>query len=97
MSRIANRFKEIKEQQNQGDSVEESKTSISIRVDDLNLYYIEKLRAEIGGSRSGVVQELVCEGVAEALEALGFDMETLSANFTEEIFKKQKASKKGAK
>lgn len=92
MSRIADRINEIKSAQGMEEFLEKKKVSITIRVEDFTLHCIDKLVNEIGGTRSGVAHEMVSEGVLDALEGLGYNLDDLQKVYWEE-FKSQKEAK----
>lgn len=96
MSRIAERMNEIKASQEHDVMHEEKKTAITIRVEDFTLFCIEKLRSDIGGSRSAMVLEIVSEGVIDGLEGLGHTIDSLQLEYLEErkaLFSAQKEVK----
>ena len=96
MSRIAERINEIKASQEHDEMREEKKTAITIRVEEFTLFCIEKLRSDIGGSRSAMVLEIVSEGVIDGLEGLGHTMDSLKTEYLEEskkLFLAQKEAK----
>lgn len=93
MSRIADRMKEIRSRVGEEEFIENKKTSISIRVEDFTLYCIDKLSQELEGSRSGIVLEIVSEGVLDGLEALGHTLDTLQVEYVQENAKRAKDRK----
>lgn len=93
MSRIGDRIKEIKMNQEMDVMDEEKKTSISIRVEDFTLFCIEKLIQEIGGSRAAICLEMVKEGVLDGLEPLGHTLDSLQVDYIVECKKRHEARK----
>lgn len=94
MSRISDRINEIKNAQEMGDVAEKKKISITIRVEDFTIHCIDKLMEEIGGSRSGIALEMVSEGVLDALEGLGYNLDELQESYLSASMEKSKKEAK---
>jgi hypothetical protein len=79
MSRIAQMAEEMKRSMEEDIHRGSKKVAVSLRLDTFTIHCVDFFAKEVGSSRSAVCQELLAEGVLEALEALGFEMIDLQA------------------
>lgn len=97
MSRIKAMIQEAKAYAGM-DLTDKTKTTISLRVHDFTLFCIDKLVAELDGTRASVCLSLVEEGVLDGLEALGHTEESIKAEWMAKREKEfEAARKKGGK
>lgn len=87
MSRIADSIKEFLASKESEQLSDKKKTAVSMRLDDYTVWCVDKLVLKTGVSRTALCQNLISDGVLDALEAIGLSAEELRMEYSEENFK----------
>lgn len=77
MTRIAKMIEEMREVEEANEATVSRKIPVTIRLDDQSIWRLDLLLENFkGATRTSFSQNLVEESLVEALEALGYDMDT---------------------
>ncbi len=81
MSRIAQMAEEMKKKMVDEGFQSDKKIAISLRLEPFSIFCIDKFVEETRSSRTRSCQDILSEGVLDGLEALGYTLEELQAQY----------------
>lgn len=76
MSKLTEMIEELSEMEERNEAVEVGKIPVSTRLDDQSVWRLDLLRNRFGMSRSGMSRAILENSLCDAVEALGYDMDT---------------------